>query len=118
MNNSSLGLLLQTLYTSKPQQLLKNYKKPEVTIQNCLAFLAKKVARHNEAFREIELSNGWDGKTGMDVKNASKEPIASAIKIREIGEPLPCKFNKFCGNLKINKAEACEGIVSLKDVTF
>lgn len=109
---------MQTLYTSKPRIFVNNYKKPETSIKNCLAFLAKNVAKHNKVFQDIELSNGCDGKIGKDTKNASKEPIASAIKIREIGEPHPCKYNKFYGNLKINKAEACEGIVSLKDVTF
>lgn len=76
------------------------------------------MAKHKKVFRDIELSNDLDGKSRNDAKNASKEPIASAIKIRDIGEPHPCKYNKFYGNLKINKAEACEGIVSLKDVTF
>lgn len=103
-NYSSLGLLLQTLYTSKSQLFVSNYKKPEVTIKSCLYFLAKNVAKHKKAFREIELSNGWDGKTGKDEKTVSKEPIASAIKIRSIGDPHPCKFNKFSDNLKINKA--------------
>lgn len=106
---------MQKLYTSKPRIFINNYKKPEASIKNCLAFLAKNVAKHKKVFQDIELSNGCDGKIGRDV---SKEPIASAIKIRDIGEPHPCKYNKFYGNLKINKAEACEGIVSLKDVTF
>ena len=104
VNYSSLGLLLQTLYTSKSQLFVTNYKKPEVTIKNCLTFIGKNAAHHNKVFRDIELSNGCEIKIGKDAKNASKEPIASAIKIRQISEPLPCKSNKFYGNLKKNNA--------------
>lgn len=66
--------------------------------------MVKNAARHNKVFRDIELSNGCDRESGKDGINVSKEPIASAIKIRAVNEPHPCKSDKFYGNLKKNNA--------------